>query len=240
MKVLYAVFSLLSIAMGALSYYMLSNLVVSIALGVLFLAMSFFVYVPSINMETERNKRRHECYGFVNSFIITLSVTSSIPKSYDSAVEGTTGLLRDMIESISENRERDRLDLLSGYFSMDLYRMFLSIVDIYIEQGGDALSLSGQLLQELTRVEESGSAEWKKKIHAAFEFSTLWLMAFGILLFSKAGLSSFYSMMIGSSTFRLCIVAFFVFFAASLSIYFTSFATIGFFDLFKRRRRHVR
>ena len=79
--------------------------------------------------------------------------------------------------------------------------MFLNVVDIFSEQGGNILDMADSLLAESTRIEDSLNQAVRTTRKNLLEFVILWGLSLGVLLFMRFGISNFYVMMISSPLF---------------------------------------
>ena len=210
---------LLSVLVAGVSFWATASIVLS--LSVLFLYLSCFlgICLPRVLALQRKRKIRKDCYRFMNSFLTTCSVTTSLSKSYEVASEGAEGEMLEALQSVECNDVCGRLNFLSSYFESPLYDIFLSIVEIYQNRGGDILSLSSLLLEEATKGEEIA----EKRLHACLtrllQYGLLWGMSLGIVAFLRFALSTFYAELLSSSTFLISMGVYFVFLLVSLLVY---------------------
>ncbi len=204
---------------GGVCYLASSELFMGGAVAlVYFLLLLIFAYPKVVTMQRKRRIRK-ECYRFMNSFVTTCSVTSSLSRAYEVSCEGTEGEEKEVMEACSCNDIEGRLHELSSYFESQLYEVFLSIISIYEERGGDVLSLSSSLLEEATRVEEEADNRAKVSQGKLLQYILLWAMSLGIVGFLRFALSSFYDTLLASSTFTICLAIYFGFLLFGLLFY---------------------
>ena len=221
-------FFILSIALGGIAYFCTQSFLIAIPVGLLFLLLFFFIVLPSVASYTKRQRIRHECYVFVNAFLITLSVCQSLDKSYELSTQSAEKEFKQTIDAIGHLEAKERVDYLSSYFKMPIYDMFLSLLNLYIEQGGDILKLSKTLMEELTRIEETENSLQKHGINALIQWIILWAMSLAILAFVRFGLDSFYTYLKNSTSYLIMILVYFLFLAISILVFtykYTGFAT---------------
>lgn len=219
MSFVLVIFLLLSLGLGGLAYFVTSSLLIAVVIALGFLVVFLFLVFPSIKKFQNLQQKQHECYLFVNSFLITLSVCQSIEKSYESAIQNVTSGLKETTDAIAHLGPKQRIDYLSNYFEMPIYDMFLSVLNIYLEQGGDILKLSKTLMEELTRIEETQISLSKNALSVLLQWIVLWAMSFAILGFARFGLNSFYSYLVSSPTYILVSVLYFVLLAFSIVVF---------------------
>lgn len=236
MKPSYIYFFFLSLIFGASAYFIFSYLISG---GIILLASILFLVggcSPLLSNFSRKLKRRKECSSFVNSFIISLSVTQSLESSFEIATSNVDKDFKKVIDSISSLEIEERLSYLSSYFGPELYPMFLSIISIYQVQGGDPLYLCGDLLAEANRIEENDNHFKKNGARNAYQFALLWGMSLVILLFLRVGLASFYSFIKDTVTFIGCIYLFYGLMLISILVYVLVYTNIPLKGVLSRRK----
>ena len=212
-------FFLLSAGLGALGYFITESLYLSIGVALVTLLTLFFLVLPSIKKYSSLKTKQHESYLFINSFLITLSVSQSVEKSYELATENVEKDFKDTVQAIEHLTPMQRVEYLSNFFEMPIYDMFLSVLTIYLEQGGDVLKLSQSLMEELTRIEETAMSLSKHAINVLIQWIVLWAMSFAIMGFARFGLNSFYSYIKSSPTFLIMTCSYFLLLNVSIVIF---------------------
>lgn len=225
-----------SFALGGLCFLASDHLYLATATASVFLIEGFLMLLPMVKRFAVRERKRHECYQFVYPFVTTLSASSSLDRAYEAAEEGFSEPLKRLTEGLSSLGTKQKVDYLASYFAMPIYRVFLSLLDLYLERGGDVLSVSGVLLEELTRIEETGTLMLKDARRNLVSFTAMWLMSLGIMSFVRFGLSSFFVSLSSSALYLVAIVGYFLFLAISLYVYARSYTGEKAF-LLKRRKK---
>ena len=228
-------FATLSMVLGGIAYFVSNNLYLSLGIGVLFLLIFVLFVAPSVAKFMKTKQKRHECYIFINAFLITLSVCQSLEKSFELATQSAEKEFKSTLDSIALLEAGEKIEYLSNYFEMPIYDMFLSVLRIYLEQGGDILKLSKTLMEELTRIEETSMSLSKNAIAVLLQWIVLWALSLAILAFVRFGLTSFYSTLSQSMTYLLMIIIYFSFLAISILI-FTSKYTGEKFTFGKKKK----
>ena len=218
MNSLLILFITISVILPTISYVATDNFI-SAAIVLVVTALYLFLYAyQKVKMMMEENKKFHSCYTFINSFIISLSVNGSLLQSLES-----TKLLMDkeysnIIDGLSNLNEMERLDYLKKYYDFDIYYLFLSVMKIYIEQGGDILKLSYYLIEESRRSEDyliKCENISKRKI---VEFTMLWVFTLLITIILRFTLNSFYHQITNFLLFQVAIVILFMLVIASIHL----------------------
>ncbi|MBO4540569.1 MAG: hypothetical protein J5736_01145 [Bacilli bacterium] len=213
-----------SLALGLLCYFLSRSIPVSIGVDVLgILSLSFFV-VPLLKRKSVTARKRRECFRFVSSFVVSLSLTGSVEKSLESASADAKGELLSILHSVEEYDIRERVKYLESYFESESYSMFLSLYGLYEEQGGDFLDLARELMDELARIEEAANIMEKDGASSLREFIMTWLLSLGIVSFLRYGLANFYDSLVQNLLYVSALAVFFGFFLFAISFYFYVYA----------------
>ena len=189
------------------------------AIGVLIIFTLFFVLIARrlVNNSQQKIHRYHECYQFINSFIISLNVkgslNSALQSSYDTADSGT----REIIDSIKELTDEEKLAYLVKYFKFDLYRLFVDTVSLWNEQGGDIIKMSHHLIEQVRLKEEYLLACESINKSKSLEFVILWSIALMILAALRFALSQFFIRISQTIFYQIAVVVTMLF--ALVSIY---------------------
>ena len=214
--------------------YSLVGLVISIVLaGVNFIAsqnflstimvfvvtIAFFVLIVKRQMHKNQLKthRYHQCFQFMNSFIVSLNVKGSMAAAFQSSYETSNEETKEIIDSIKELNEEEKLSYLIKYFKFDIYRLFVDTMKLWNEEGGDILKMSEYLINQ-ARLKEQYLINCET-IHKqkTVEFAILWSISLTILGILRFALSQFFNR-ISSSIFYQISVSVVVLFAL-FSIY---------------------
>lgn len=204
---------------GAAAFFTSDSIYMGLGVFLAFALILVALVYPMFLDYAKKNRREHECYRFTNSFIITLSVCQSLDKAFDSAMESGDPELVELAKNIENLTVREKLEYFDSYFNMPAYRMFLSLLGIYIEQGGDIVKISSELMQEFARIEETRISLMSASRKNAVQFALLWIISLAILVFLRVGLSNFYTYLSGSRTYLISLVAYFGFFLIALVVY---------------------
>lgn len=222
---------------GLLAYYVSDHMNGSLMMAVFQLAVSLFFIVPMILRAKERIRKRHECYRFINSFIISLSVVYSGEAAYETAILGARGEERKIFEGISEYGIKEKLDYLKTYFLEKYYGMFISIYELYIEQGGDILKMATPLLETATQVEEAENAKDKLTMANLLQTVLMWGLGDIILLLIRNSLANFYASIVTHPEFYLITLAYFFFQTIAFLLYAKAATEESIWPRLAKRRR---
>ena len=130
-----------SLGLAGLAYLASTKVWLAVAVGVISLFETLFLLAPMVKRFEEKERKRHECYRFVHSFLITLSVCDSLDKAYESGQRSFQERLKEIDDSLSKLSSKEKVEYLSSYFHMPIYGVFLSLLDLYLDRGGDVLKV---------------------------------------------------------------------------------------------------
>ena len=203
---------------GLISYVSTNSIIVGLI--ILTLTILYFVFVLKKRFDSYESKLSlfYECYHFINNFIVSLSIKGSILSSIENATLGASEDFKDEMEGIEKLNENEKLIYLKKYFQFSSYQLFVDVVLMWCEEGGNILKMSNFLLNNL-RIEEEylsySEQENKKKL---VEFGVLWAFSLAILVALRFALAQFFDLI--SKTFLYPIGVCFLFFFLLLSIEF--------------------
>ena len=180
---------------------------------------AFFVLIAKrqINKNEQKIHRYHQCFQFINSYLISLNVKGSLnaamESSYETADEGT----KEIIDSIKELSEQEKLSYLTKYFKFDLYHLFVDTVSLWSEQGGDILKMSHHLVDQVRLKEEYLLTCESLNKSKTVEFVVLWAIALVILAALRFALSQFFDRISKTIVYQVAVIVVILF--ALFSIY---------------------
>lgn len=212
-------FALLSIYFGAIGTIVTNNVMFGIVIFAVFFLTSLLIIGPLTKRSEAKGRKRHEVFHFINDFIISLTITSSIEQAFEDATLEVKGEEKEVLESVSHLTIPERLEYLALYFDEDIYRVFLSIVKVYQEEGGNLLDIASPLLDEAALNEEKHNAIDTHKKKSIIQYISMWFLSSLILCFLRYGLSSFYDMVAKSLPYLLTASAYFLIAIISFCVY---------------------
>ena len=178
------------------------------ALAILLVFIAFFVLIARrlINNSQQKIHRYHECFQFINTYIISLNVKGSLSAALQSAYEVSDSDTKEIIDSIKELTEEEKLTYLNKYFKFDLYHLFVDTVFLWHEQGGDILKMSRYLVEQVRLKEEYLITCQTISKTKTTEFVVLWAIALAILAALRFALSQFFSYISKTIFYQVAVV----------------------------------
>ena len=209
---------IVSIALSLICFISTENSISTIAIGSISL-LYFMIYVFKVlKNKDEKITRFQNCYQFINNFLIALSIKGHISGALASALESQNEETIDLVKSVDSNDPMEKVMYLKEYFKFDVYSLFVDLVSLFNDEGGNIIQMSRYLLNQIREDEEYIVNAERMNKKAIVEFTILWSFALTILcirlsidlryivssftLYSKDSLSlvsSFVSFLISSS-----------------------------------------
>jgi hypothetical protein len=226
---------LLSAIFGFLSFAVSTYPYIGLGVGALFGLILMLLVVPLCLHYEEKERKRHECYRFINTFIISLSVSQSGESALEAASLDMKGEEKNIYEALGRLSIEEKLGYFANYFPGTSYAMFLSIYRLFESQGGEVLQLAEPLLKEITLEEEKGDALAKIRHKNLLQFASLWGMSCLVLAFTRYGLANFYGLLAKSIPFLATQLAYFALALLSFVLFAVSYT--GEKIAFQRRKK---
>ena len=206
MSVYYIISLLISILLGVVSYISTSNLIYTMIC--LFLPLIYFLTIGSFMVKKylKAISRYHECYSFINTFVVSLSIKESIKYSLESTFDTMNESFNKNLIGIQDLKEDEKLSYLCKYFKFHIYGLFVRLINLWSEQGGNILDMSSHLINEARLVEEYIAESNRLAKKNLFEFGILWLFSLSIIVILRFALASFYEKIIQQAMYPLSIL----------------------------------
>lgn len=221
-----ALFVLLTLVLAIVAYLTSFDIYIPIFVVASYL-LYYFVLGRRYLIKKDRLTRRiHACYHFINAFIISMSVKESVEEAYQSGIRYEDKELNEITENLENLKVSDRITYLREFFNLAVFKMFINVLSLYQDQGGNILNMSDELISESTRIEKSLSESLIESNRYLGQFLLLWIMSVSVLLFIRFSISSFYVSMSKSSIFVGFLLVFFILILFSIHLFIVRFSSI--------------
>ena len=190
------------------------------ALFIFLFSLMFFVFLVRRQIDKYRDKTRryHQCYQFINTYLVSLSIKGAMTAARESSYNTADIQTREVIDSIKDLDENEKLSYLCKYFKFDLYHLFLDIVSLWNEQGGDILAMSQHLINQVRLKEEYILFCESTHRSRLVEFVVLWSITILILVSLRFALSQFFTHIVKTPFYQAAVVVFFLFILMSIYV----------------------
>jgi len=211
-------FVIIALIASGVCFFASENLYITIGVGVVFLIYPQIMLVKKIEKSNSTYSRYHECFHFVNSFIVSIDIRGSLNGAFSSINPTMSKSYQAVYEGIESNKSEDKITYLQKYFPFHYYGLFIKIINLWQEQGGDILSMSSHLLEEGRKSEEYLRYCQDSHLTRTMEFVVLWVFALVILVVMRVSLNQFFTHIVNNIVYQVGLTAFFLFFLISIDI----------------------
>lgn len=209
---------IISIVFYAMCFIATNNYFISLIPSLICIVFFFMIAPYQLNKYSNKVKMFRFSNQFVNNFIIALSIQPVIDNAYEISINTLDSKFKEKIKGAKDLNGKEKIKYLGNYFSFNVYRIFIQIVELWEEQGGDILNMSNFLVNQYREIEEYiANCEHMQK-RKTIEFSILWLFALSIIVVLRYALSQFYQIIVGKLFYQIGIVSIFLFAIFSFQI----------------------
>lgn len=209
---------IVSIAILIVCFISTENYISSIVVGVVFLLYFLLYAVKAIKNKDEKVTKFQECYHFVNNFLVSLSIKGNVSSAWVSTLETQSEEFKDITNSLDSPDSMGKINYLKNYFPFSLYSLFVDIINLYVEEGGDILQMSSYLLNQIRETEEYIVNAERVNKNTLIEFSILWILSLAILAILKFTLDDFFKYIVSSMLYQIGVVCILLFVLLSVHI----------------------
>ena len=110
---------IVSLAFAGLIFIASENLVSTLLIFLITFLFFAFLIKRLIDKYQEKTRRYHQCYQFINSYLISLSIKGSLTAARESSYGTTDSGTKEVIDSIKDLDEEEKLSYLCKYFKFD-------------------------------------------------------------------------------------------------------------------------
>ena len=207
---------LISLMLSIVTYIALDNYIYACAVLVLSILVVTTLISPIMASHQIKVRKYHECYHFINNFVIALSIKKSIAGSLESTVSSMPNEFTDIYNGLENMSNKEKMNYLSTYFKFHVYQLFLQIVELWEENGGDILKMSKYLISETRLNEEYITKADSMASHKYVEIGILWGFCCLIVIILRFSLKDFYDKIKSQLVFIIAILGLMVFILFSM------------------------
>lgn len=197
---------IVSLLLGVVVYISTNNIIFAIIALVISTLYFFLIAMPKIKKNTIKTQRFHQCYSFINTFVISLSIRESIKGALETTLDNMGDRFNDNMQGLEELNENDKIEYFSQYFKFHIYGLFVNLIKLWSEQGGNIINMSTQLINETRLIEEYITESQRMAKKHVMEFAILWLISLSILVILRFALAQFYNQIIKQMYFPFAVL----------------------------------
>ncbi len=214
---------LVPMVVAIIAYLSTDNFIVAGAVLLIYLAYFIIIFHRKVKSTSAIKKKYHQCYSFINNFIISLSVKNSLQGAYENATLHPDEDFELELRGIKHLDILEQLEYLKKYYTFHTYELFYDVIDLFVEQGGDILEMSRYLIKEARSNEEYINQCQEMNKRKIVELISLWAFTLAILVFVRYGLSQFFEPIKNQLFYPIMVGAFFLFVLVGIHIMVTYF-----------------
>ena len=188
-------------------YFATSNIFVGIGVFVSAVAFYFVFLYKKLLSHRSNTKKVHECYLFINNFLITLSIKGSLTAAFDATRTSISDEYSEFLASIEEMNPQEKLLYLNKYFPFHVFQIFTDVVFLWQEEGGDILDMSSHITNEIREIKEYVTYCQSISRRKSLEIGTLWFFSLAIVIALRLSLNDFYTGLLKQPLFIVAVVA---------------------------------
>lgn len=206
MNIVIIIGMIIAIIFGVIVFISTNNIVFALIALAITILYFLFIASPKIKKNSVKIQRFHQCYSFINTFIISLSIKGSIKGALDTTFDSLGDSFVNNVQGLEELNENDKLNYLSQYFKFHIYSLFINLIDLWNEQGGNIIDMSTQLVNEARLTEEYIVETNRMAKKHIMEFAILWLISLAVLVVLRFALAQFYNKIIQQLFFPFAVL----------------------------------
>lgn len=211
MKKYFVVFLIISLILGVVTFLSLNNIFIGVAVILISIACSVLLFIPKLKKFYEATDRYLDTYHFINNFIITLSIKNSISGALENTTLSMGESFLTFYSKLEDLTEDEKINYLESYFPFYSYKLFLQIIHLWENEGGDVLAMSNYLLSEIRYEQEYVSSIKILAKRKYVESFSLWLICISLVVLLRFTLNDFYQRIINQPVFIISIVCIMLF-----------------------------
>ena len=218
MSLYYLISSIVSLLLGIVTFFGTNSLLYSLITSLI--GLIYFMFLGSIYMKRffKIVSRYHECYSFINTFIVSLSIKQSVKYSLETTMDNMSESFKKSNAGLIELNDEEKLNQLNQYFKFHIYGLFTKLISLWIEQGGNILEMSTNLVNQARLIETYISESLRLAKKYIFEYAILWVFALAIIVILRFALANFFSSIIKQPFYPLAILGVIILFLLTTHI----------------------
>ena len=137
------------------------------------------------------------------------------------------------LKGIDDLNESEKLSYLCKYFKFHIYGLFVDLINLWSEQGGDIIDMSSYLINESRLTEEYINECESISLKKTIEFAILWIFSLAILIVLRFSLGQFFEFLSAKEYYPFIIFGFMLFVLTTIHVAITRICKIeikGWYD----------
>ena len=212
------IFITASLFFGIIAYLSSSNYIIGGTVSLVSILYFFLFFFKRFKNYVVSTKRFKSCYNFINSFIISLSIKLTIPGALESTLLTIDEELKERMDGITHMSDIEKLEYLKNYYHFHIYELFLNVINLYENRGGNILDMAQHLINESQNQNQYIIKSESLALRKWVEFAILWFLSLSILVILRFALNQFFELISKQLIFKISIGAIFLLVLVSIEI----------------------
>ncbi len=177
------------------TFYLASAFILLGLIGIIYESNSIFSLI----------KKQRLCFSFISNMVVAINVKKTIEDAFIFYLEreNNHSLIKSLVHGLSA---LEAISALSEYFSYPIYQNFQDIITIYINEGGDILTLTTYLLDDIHRAKSHLQKVIKLSLRKSIEVLILWILCFLAAIMMRFSIKDIYEAIISNYYISLGLV----------------------------------
>ncbi|MCH4201417.1 MAG: hypothetical protein LKF69_05445 [Bacilli bacterium] len=177
------------------TFYLASAFILLGLIGIIYESNSIFSLI----------KKQRLCFSFISNMVVAINVKKTIEDAFIFYLEreNNHSLIKSLVHGLSA---LEAISALSEYFSYPIYQNFQDIITIYINEGGDILTLTTYLLDDIHRANSHLQKVIKLSLRKSIEVLILWILCFLAAIMMRFSIKDIYEAIISNYYISLGLV----------------------------------
>lgn len=206
MRIYNALGLVISLILTFVCYFATSNIFIGIGVLVFSVIFYFLLIYRKLTFHRSNTQKIHECYLFINNFLITLSIKGSLNAAFDATRTSISDDYSEYLASIEEMNPQEKLLYLNKYFPFHIFQVFTDVVFLWQDEGGDILEMSTHVTNEIREIKEYVTYCQSINRRKSLEIGTLWFFSLAIVIALRLSLNDFYHGLLKQPIFLIAVV----------------------------------
>ena len=177
------------------TFYLASAFILLGLIGIIYESNSIFSLI----------KKQRLCFSFISNMVVAINVKKTIEDAFIFYLEreNNHSLIKSLVHGLSA---LEAISALNQYFSYPIYQNFQDIITIYINEGGDILTLTTYLLDDIHRAKSHLQKVIKLSLRKSIEVLILWILCFLAAIMMRFSIKDIYEAIISNYYISLGLV----------------------------------
>lgn len=208
---IYLVGLIVGVAFYLICFIATNDWIISLLPSLTALVYFTFFATPQITKYTTKMKYFRLTNQFVNNFVVSLSIQPVLEVAFNNSLASLNYDFKNKLKGIEQLNPTEKVRYLANYFSFNHYQVFIQIVDLWQEQGGNILQMSSFLISQFRETNDYLLSCQRLGEKKTVEFVILWLFSLAIIVVLRFALTQFYTFISNNAIYKFGVAALLLF-----------------------------